>query len=285
MRREEGQAPRRPESTGCSWAVFNPYTFILPRARPGSTVCFQSPPDLSQPPPDYPDAPHSTYIWGKRQCEAYLRSGAAPFPWTVLRPGTILGSSDPQFRLRWWVARILDGQPLLLPDDFPEGYGDRSNLNVWAGDVAAAQEACLTAPAAVGGTYFITPDQAPSVTECIAALAQAAGLPLPPLVSIPRRVADKTPLAGNEARTYRVPLLWPGVRLDISRAVRDLEWHPTLLTQWLPEVVEAIREAHAGGQSWPAEIAYHQRPLEVQVARLWQEARQAAADDLARAVS
>lgn len=238
--------------------------------------------DLDQPPPGYPGDPHGRYIWGKRQCEAYLRSGAAPFPWTVLRPGAIVGASDPQFRLRWWVARILDGRPLLLPDDFPAGNGCRSNLNVWAGDVAAAQEACLTTPVAAGGTYFVAPEEAPSVVEWIAALAEAAGLPLPPLVSIPRRVANLTPLADNGARTYRVPLLWPGVRLDVSRAVRDPGWRPTPLAEWLPQVVIALLEAQEDGLPWPNELAYHQRPLEVWVAERWLAACRTTADRLTK---
>ena len=235
--------------------------------------------DLEALPPGFPEVPHSHYVRGKRRCELYLRRGL-PFFWTVLRPASVFGETDPQHRLRWWLARVLDGGPILLPDDFPELHGVRNNLSVYAGDVATAQLACLGNPATRGRAYFVAGEDAPSIIELVSALATAVGRPAPELVAIPRRAANATPLAANAAGVYRVPGLWPGVRLDVSAIRRDLGWKPTPLAEWLPAVVGALATEHAGDATWPAEIGYGLRPLEVRVARAWQRLQQEAAERL-----
>ena len=230
-----------------------------------------------------PPESHARYVADKQACEQVLRSGDLPFPWTIIRPVSVYGATDPQYRLGWWVARGLDGHPILVPDDFPEIHGARNNLAVYAADVAAAQMACLGNTASVGRSYLLAQDEAPSIPELVAAIARAGGKEPPELVSIPRPVANATPLAGNPAGVYRVPILWPGVRVLSERAKQELGWKPTRLADWLGEVVPSLAAAHARGEPWPAPIGYDQRPMEIRVARLWQQALGAAAGALQEA--
>lgn len=234
-----------------------------------------------------PPETHARYVLDKQACEQLLRSGALPFPWTILRPVDVYGENDPpeQQRLSWWVARVLDGHPILVPDDFPELNGARNNLAVYAGDVAAAQIACLGNTVAYGRSYQLAQDEAPSVPELVAAMARAAGKESPELVSIPRHVVNATPLAAGPARAYRVSILWPGIRVLAERAKQELGWRPTPLDTWLGKVVPALAAPHAHGEPWSERIGYAQRPMEIRVARLWQQAVGAAASAMQEAFS
>jgi len=225
--------------------------------------------DLEGTPDGYPDEPHARYVYGKRQCELLLRTTSLPFPWTIIRPVNIYGASDPQHRLRWWIARATDGQPVVYPDDFPVPSGERNNLMVYSGDVAAAQLACLGNPAAIGRTYLLAMDEALSVQEFVKAIAAAAGQPTPVLVKAPRALLDQTLLGDNPARTFRVPILWPGVRVSNVRAKEELGWYPTAFGNWFRLVVRAIL-AEASAAGWPPPAAY-ESPLEARLARLWLE--------------
>ncbi|MHB9145667.1 MAG: NAD-dependent epimerase/dehydratase family protein [Symbiobacteriia bacterium] len=227
------------------------------------------------------------YVVDKQACELLLQSGSLPFPWTILRPVSVYGEVDPpqQQRLSWWVARVLDGHPILIPDDFPELNGARNNLAVYAGDVAAAQIACLGNAAAYGRSYQLAQDEAPSIPELVACIARAADKQPPELVSIPRHVVQATPLAANPAGAYRVSMLWPGIRVLAERAKEELGWQPTPLDTWLGKVVPALAAPHAHGEPWSERTGYAQRALEVKVARRWQEALAAAAVALQEACS
>jgi len=228
--------------------------------------------DLEGIPTGYPDDPHACHVYGKRRCELLLRTTYRSLCWTIIRPVNVFGPPDPQHRLRWWVARATDGSPIALPDDFPAPSGERNNLMVFSGDVASAQLASLGSPTAVGRTYLLAMDEALSIPELVRAIAGAAGLTPPVLIRIPRPILDRTPLGDNPAGTFRVPLLWPGVRISNKRAKEDLGWCPTPLGDWLPTVVGAIL-AEARESGWPRQVAYGNRSLEVQAARIWLDAQ------------
>ncbi|MGE5673421.1 MAG: NAD-dependent epimerase/dehydratase family protein [Mycobacterium leprae] len=226
--------------------------------------------DLQAVPPDFRDNAHARYVYQKRQAELLLHEGILGNRWSILRPVNIYGPEDRQGRLSWWVARLLDGQPLLLPDDFPAITLAGHNMMVFARDVAAAQMACLGNPAAFGGTYQLAMTEAPAVPEWIQILAEALDRETPELIAIPRRMLAHSPLAANAAGTYRVPGLFGGWRYDVTPAREVLGWRPTPLSDWLPTVARAIAGRLAAGEG-PAVVGLEQRALEVQTARRWQE--------------
>jgi len=122
-------------------------------------------------------------------------------------------------------------------------------------------------------------DEALSVPELVEAIAHAVGRPTPVLARIPRDVLDKTPLADNPGRTFRAPLLWPGITVSSLRAKEELGWCPTPLGDWLPLVAEAVlAEASAGG--WPLPVTYGQRSLEARLGEAWLELLATAGEEL-----
>jgi nucleoside-diphosphate-sugar epimerase len=242
-----------------------------PLARPRAVLAEEDA-DLEGTPDGYPDDPHARYIYGKRQCELLLRDTSLPFSWTIIRPVNVYGVSDPQHRLRWWIARATDGQPIICPDDFPMPSGERNNLMVYSADVATAQLASLGNPAAGGRTYLLAMDEALSVPELVEAIAGVVGLKAPALAKVPRALLDRTPLGDNPAGTFRVPILWPGVRIANMKVKEDLGWRPTPLGGWLPLVVKAVM-AEASATGWPSPVAYENRSVEARLARIWLEAQ------------
>jgi len=104
-------------------------------------------------PVDAPDAFHPrlghAYGNGKRQAEQAIRESA--IPWTVLRPPVVVGADDRTLRVWWFVQRLLDGQPLVIPDWGP----GRVFQVVWTHDVARAFHCAASNPAAFGRTYNV----------------------------------------------------------------------------------------------------------------------------------
>ena len=56
------------------------------------------------------------YGEGKRMMERVMLESPADWPWIVVRVPATLGPADPSGRFAWWLTRILDGGPILLPD-------------------------------------------------------------------------------------------------------------------------------------------------------------------------
>lgn len=237
-------------------------TALVADPRPGAALT-EDDTDLDGVPAGYPDDRHARYVHDKRRCERLLRAGGFPAPWTILRPVNVYGPGDPQGRLSWWVARVLDGGPVLLPDDFPAEHLAGHNVMVYAGDVARAQELCLSNPAARGDTFHLAMDEAPSAAAFVGLLAEVLGRSPPTVARVPREVLDRTPLADNPAGTYRVPGLFGGCRYDACRARQLLGWRPTPLRDWLAAVAP---EVAAGPAARPPEA---ERRLEVEIAARW----------------
>ncbi len=57
----------------------------------------------------------SPRVRGLRAAERELCLSASGLPWTVVRPAVVEGSADPAPRAAWFVSRVLDGGPLVLP--------------------------------------------------------------------------------------------------------------------------------------------------------------------------
>jgi nucleoside-diphosphate-sugar epimerase len=135
---------------------------------------------------------------GKRAAEDAARAHRLPL--TALRVPIVHGLGDPEQRLLVYLARALDGGPVLLPEG-----GVRPVRHVFAEGVIDAILALLGAPDALGA-FHQTQDETPSLAELVGHLFTRIGR-TPDIVPIERQaiadaglsVRDVSPLSGRWA--------------------------------------------------------------------------------------
>jgi nucleoside-diphosphate-sugar epimerase len=128
-----------------------------------------------------PDLGDWEYGVGKRDCEDALIEAWARdrFPATRLRIPMVNGEGDYYGRVQAYVARILDGGPLLVP----HRGGDPRTRHAYGADVAAATEAMLGVDTTFGEAFNLANDETPTLVELLTMLAAHLGA-TPKLVPI-----------------------------------------------------------------------------------------------------
>jgi nucleoside-diphosphate-sugar epimerase len=112
---------------------------------------------------DWPCNPFGmSYGIKKRQCEQVLWNyhDARLFPVSMLRPTFVSGPDDPTRRDWFWIQRMQDGQPLLVP-----GSGDHAFQQVYVDDVARMFVRLLDRTASIGKAYNIAGEEIFSLNE------------------------------------------------------------------------------------------------------------------------
>jgi nucleoside-diphosphate-sugar epimerase len=151
---------------------------------------------------------------GARRCaaEAAVRSAcsAAGVAWSILRVPGIYGPG------RLPLDRLRRGEPVLRRDTARPGN------RIHVDDLVDALHLLLTHPAAANAVFNVSDGDPCSMTDYLCAVAQAAGLPMPPEVSMEeaRRVLSPQMLSYLEESRL----------LDSSRIRRELGFEPRYAT-------------------------------------------------------
>lgn len=187
------------------------------------------------------------YAEGKRACEQAVRG--APFPATIIRPPVMQGPEDPSARAWFWMQRVADGGPVLVPG--------RTPASVWrqafSGDVAQAMVLAAGNPAAFGKTYNVAMEEIVALDDYVRMLAEILG--------------KKDPVAAVPARTLKKEASWYHPQFahrfvpDISAIQRDLGFRSTPLRDWLEETVRWHLDARL-----PDSSGYERRAEEIALA-------------------
>jgi len=195
------------------------------------------------------------YGIGKRACEDALAEAweAERFPATRLRIPMVHGPRDPYRRIERYLARLLDGGPVIVPDG-----GAHTTRHVYACEVVNAIFAVLATPSTAGRAYNICQDATPTLVELLTLLAEIVGAP-PRLVSVPR--ADITAAGLDPKLLSPFSGQWMS-QLDPARASAELGFHHQPLTRYL-ETIATCYLAHP-----PADVApgYDRRKEELALA-------------------
>jgi nucleoside-diphosphate-sugar epimerase len=187
------------------------------------------------------------YMNGKRWCETLL-ARSRDFPWTVVRPPAIFGPADPSLRIAAYIQRVMDGGPLLVPQ---ESYERQAGL-AWVKDIGfACALACdLRKPAA--GKAYNAAFEGVSLRDLIEAIAKVMGVPARmhpiPFADMP---PDASPYGPDPRRSA-------GYVLDRARA--ELGFEPSALEDALAETLAWYRVAH------PSHPGYADRAKELAIA-------------------
>jgi len=203
------------------------------------------------------------YAIEKREVERVVQD--ARVPWTALRASMIVGPDDWVGVIWWWIQRILDRGPILIPET---GHGHAFQVT-YVEDLADACVAALGNRVAYRRAYSVAGPELLTAESLAGALAAPLGgggecVRVPPSV-----------IAAAGLDTYRVPLAglpFGHVLLDTCRAQHELSFTATPLDTW----ARATAEGCAASPPDSASRHYDLRAREIELARRYAEARASA---------
>ena len=198
----------------------------------------------------------------KRQCERLLWDAhdERDFRVTILRPTYVSGPGDPVRRDFFWIERILDGGPLLIP-----GSGDIAFQQVYVEDVANAFASVLSEPASVGNAFNVVGEEVRSLNEYLDDVCGMLGK-CPERVHVNQRVFDRLPFSKCPGEhVFPFNTLWTAVfSLEKTRSV--LGYRSTPFRKWMGETIEYFTREHKGHSA-----GYADRRHEVTFALAWKK--------------
>jgi nucleoside-diphosphate-sugar epimerase len=193
-------------------------------------------------PPDSLD-----YMDGKRWCETVL-ARTHDFPWTVVRPPAIFGPADHTLRIAAYIQRVMDGGPLLVPQ---ESYERQAGL-AWVKDIGFACALACDLRKQTNGKAYNAAFEGVSLRDLIEAIAKVMKVPARihpiPFADLP---PDASPYGPDPRRSA-------GYVLD--RARTELGFEPSALEDALAETLAWFRVAH------PSHPGYANRAKELVLA-------------------
>ena len=179
-------------------------------------------------PADHPIAYSAHKADSERALFALHRDGVVPV--TTLRPAFVYGEHNPFEREAFFWDRILDGRPIIIPED-----GSRTMQWVCAQDVARAAVQAGFDEAALGHAYNLGSHPPVTQVEFVEILARVCGRQAD-LVRIPR---ERIQRAGGELFG---PPLYFGVYLDIPAITVRVERVRDELGLELTPLEDGLRE-------------------------------------------
>jgi nucleoside-diphosphate-sugar epimerase len=194
----------------------------------------------------------------KRRCEDVLWQAHhdVRFPVTMLRPTFVSGPADPAQRDWFWIERIMDGGPLLVP-----GTGNDPFQQVFVSDVARAFADLLQHPATIGNAYNVAAEESFTLNGYIGRLGEMLGRD-PELVHIPQEEFDRLPFSTSpEGDVFTFNTRTPAV-FSLEALRRDIGYRSTPFAKWMGDTIawwRAPGRRHSFG--------YAQRPEELRVAK------------------
>lgn len=172
---------------------------------------------------------HWKYARGKLAAERTLRD-ADKLRWTILRPPVVYGPDDPTERGFWYLARMLDGGPTLLPDG-----GVQTFRLVGSHDCARAFLLAAQRREAANRVYNVAQRELITLRGFLEEAAQVLGLQ-PDFVSVPAEIL------GDWGGPW-APMA-PFVP-SIERAEKELSFRPQPFQEWAKEAALWFRDRYA----------------------------------------
>jgi dTDP-glucose 4,6-dehydratase len=188
----------------------------------------------------------------KRECERILWSAHDErlFAVSMLRPIYVSGPGDPASRDWFWIERILDGGPLLVP-----GSGDIAFQQVFVDDVAAMFAELPERPHSAGKSYNIAGEEIFSLNDYLHVLGELVGRQVT-LVHLDQETFDALDFSTSpqgDVFTFNVRRT---AVFSLDRIKRDLDYHPTPFRDYMRRTIEwwtDVPHPHSNGYSRRAE--------------------------------
>jgi nucleoside-diphosphate-sugar epimerase len=186
-----------------------------------------------------------SYGINKRKCEEVLWDAHSRlFQVSMIRSTFVSGPEDPSKRDWFWIERILDGKPLLVP-----GSGEHKFQQVYVEDIAQAFHDLLYNEDTIGQAYNAASEEIFTLNEYLSELSKMLNKK-PEIVHIDEPEFDKLPFS-----IYPGADVFPfNTRRDayfsLVKIKRDLKYHSTPFSKWMKKTVKwylnKVKEHSAG---------------------------------------
>jgi nucleoside-diphosphate-sugar epimerase len=174
-----------------------------------------------------------SYGINKRRCEDVLWKAHDKnyFPVSMLRPTFVCGPYDPSGRDWFWIERILDGNPLLIP-----GSGNFKFQIVYVDDTAKAFHDLLYNDSSIGEAYNVAGEEIFTLNEYLFQLSKMLNKK-PGMVHIDQQEFDKLSFS-----RYPGADVFPfNTRRDgyfsLEKIKRDLKYKSTPFENWMSRTI------------------------------------------------
>jgi nucleoside-diphosphate-sugar epimerase len=199
-----------------------------------------------------PSVDQHPYTLGKRAAELVLWKGErSKVPFTIVRPGYVIGPHDHLKRMQFFVRRVRDGGPVVVPSGASEIF-----QLAWHADVAAAIARVLGDRERFGRAYNLAGIELFTYPSLVRMLAALAGVKTR-CVEVPRAMLRRGVLAKQELPFGEEGWSWA---CDTWRQEREIGLVSTKPEVWMKELLRAPL-----GESTAEEDA--QRAAEIRIAR------------------
>jgi len=201
----------------------------------------------------------------KRKCEDVLWAAhdEKTFPVSMLRPTYISGPGDPAMRDYFWIERILDGNPLLVP-----GSGDHAFQQVYVQDVARAFADLIEYPESIGKAYNIAAEEIFSLNDYLRALGKILGVE-PELIHVDQDIFDQLPFSiSSEGDVFTFNTRRTAI-FSLDRITNDLDYTSTPFGSWMSKTIRWFTEECEGHS-----LGYENRLREIEFAENWEKEKQ-----------
>ncbi len=197
------------------------------------------------------------YSLGKREAEEVLFriTDENEFPLTIIRPPVVQGEGDPSLREYFWIQRVMDGGPVLIPDG-----GLYPFRHVYASDLAKTYVLALDNEKSVNKAYNIAQREILTLKEYVQSICEVLGVEFRP-VYVPSELAERG--IGYKPPYFRRQVLIP----NTSRAEAELGFRSIPFAKWLGKMVRWYIEEYRG----PDSPRYDKRGLEIKLSEIWQK--------------
>lgn len=196
----------------------------------------------------------------KRECEKYLWSvhNFNSFPVTTLRPPYVCGPEDRAKRDYFWIERILDGQPLLVP-----GSGNFATQTVFVDDLAKVFVDLLDHPETSGNAYNVASEEIFSLNDYLLNLTRLLKKEIE-LIHVDQDIFDSLPFSHSEEgdvfpfNTRRTAIF------NIEKIKSTIGYHSTPFNQWMYKTITWFSDENQGHS-----FGYEKRKDEIKFAGAW----------------